>query len=386
MRICLVYDCLFPYTVGGAERWYRNLAERLAADGHEVTYLTLRQWERGAPPDVPDVRVVAVGPRMGLYASGGRRRILPPLVFGVGVLAHLLRHGRRYDVVHTASFPYFSLLAAAAVRRLGRFGLVVDWHEVWSRDYWDEYLGRPGGRIGDAVQSVCLRVPQRAFCFSRLHAKRLREGRVRGDVTLLEGEYAGSLEPPDPVEAQPVVVYAGRHIPEKQIPALVPALALARRSLPGLRGLVLGDGPERARVLLAVERHGLREAIEVPGFVGADEVDGALRTALCMVLPSRREGYGMVVVEAAARGTPSVVVAGPDNAAVELVEEGVNGFVAASTEPEDLAGAIERVHQGAFGLRRSTADWFARNAGRLSLESSLRTVVSSYRSGSPAGR
>ena len=47
MRICIVYDCLFPYTVGGAERWYRNLAERLAAEGHEVTYLTLRQWERG---------------------------------------------------------------------------------------------------------------------------------------------------------------------------------------------------------------------------------------------------------------------------------------------------------------------------------------------------
>ena len=30
MRVCIVYDCLFPYTVGGAERWYRNLAERLA--------------------------------------------------------------------------------------------------------------------------------------------------------------------------------------------------------------------------------------------------------------------------------------------------------------------------------------------------------------------
>ena len=33
MRVCLIYDCLFPYTVGGAERWYRNLAERLVARG-----------------------------------------------------------------------------------------------------------------------------------------------------------------------------------------------------------------------------------------------------------------------------------------------------------------------------------------------------------------
>src|SRR4051794_18684989 len=140
MRICLVYDCLYPWTVGGAERWYRNLGERLAADGHEVTYLTLRQWERDEPPRVPGVNVVAVGPRLKLYTEDGRRRTLPPLVFGAGVLWHLLRRGRRYEVVHTASFPYFSLLAAAVVPR--RFRIVVDWHEVWSREYWTEYLGR----------------------------------------------------------------------------------------------------------------------------------------------------------------------------------------------------------------------------------------------------
>ena len=119
MRICLVYDCLFPHTVGGAERWYRNLGQRLAGEGHEVTYLTLRQWDRGTDPGVEGVDVRVVGPRMRLYASPGRRRILPPLVFGAGVLWYLLRHGRRFDVVHTASFPYFSLLAAAAARSLG---------------------------------------------------------------------------------------------------------------------------------------------------------------------------------------------------------------------------------------------------------------------------
>src|ERR671916_2971820 len=90
MRICLVYDCLFPYTVGGAERWYRNLGKRLAEEGHEVAYLTLRQWERGERGEVPGVEVVAGGPRMGLYVEG-RRRIVPPLVFGLGVLWHLLR-------------------------------------------------------------------------------------------------------------------------------------------------------------------------------------------------------------------------------------------------------------------------------------------------------
>ncbi|MGA7705610.1 MAG: glycosyltransferase, partial [Solirubrobacteraceae bacterium] len=300
MRVCLVYDCLYPYTVGGAERWYRNLAERLLAEGHEVTYLTLRQWDRGERLDLdPRIRVVEAGPRMSLY-TGDRRRILPPLVFGAGVLWHLLRKGRRYDVVHTASFPYFSLLAAGIARPLGRFALIVDWHEVWSRSYWLSYLGGVGGRVGHAVQLLCARIPQRAFCFSRLHAGRLRKEGLRGEVTVLEGEYAGSLDVPTPVPADPVVVFAGRMIPEKRAPLGVAGVVAAARRIPGLRAVFYGDGPERQAVLAAIAEHGAQETIAAPGFVGSDELDGALRSALCMLLPSSREGYGMVVVEASA--------------------------------------------------------------------------------------
>jgi glycosyltransferase involved in cell wall biosynthesis len=97
-----------------------------------------------------------------------------------------------------------------------------------------------------------------------------------------------------------------------------------------------------------------------------------------MVLPSRREGYGMIVVEAASYGVPSVVVEHPDNAAVELVEDGVNGVVAPSADPEALAAAILRVRDGGPALRASTIEWFAANARRLSLEGSLERVVEAY--------
>jgi glycosyltransferase involved in cell wall biosynthesis len=377
MRICIVYDCLFPHTVGGAERWYRNVAETLAAEGHDVTYLTLRQWPRGTDPGVAGVDVRVVGPRLALYTQSGRRRILPPLVFGLGVLAHLVRHGRRYDVLHTCSFPYFSVLAAAVVRPFARFRLVVDWHEVWSREYWEEYLGRVGGTVGRLVQALCVRVPQRAFCFSRLHAERLRRGGLRGEVTVLEGEYAGPLEGAGPFAAGDAVVFAGRHIPEKRVPALVPAIAAARRVRPELRAEIFGDGPERALVQRLADEQG-DDAVAVRGFVATEEIEDALRHALCMVLPSRREGYGMVVIEASSQGTPSVVVAGPDNAAVELVDEGVNGFVAASDSPEDLAAAILAVAEAGPQLRASTARWWRENAERLSLRRSLETVAASY--------
>jgi glycosyltransferase involved in cell wall biosynthesis len=378
MRICLVYDCLFPYTVGGAERWYRNLALRLAAEGHDVTYLTLRQWPRGRNGEVPGVRVTAVGPRMALYGGMGQRRVLPPLVFGAGVLIHLLLRGRRYDVVHTASFPYFSLLAAGLVRPLHRFRLVVDWFELWSAAYWRDYLGALAGRVGQAVQALCLRVRQHAFSYAELTAARLRASGIHGDVEVLRGLYAGSPTPAAPLPAEPLVVFAGRHIPEKRAPAVVAALARARERIPGLRGRIFGDGPEYGAVLAAIAEHGLEDVVEAPGFVTTETVERELAHALCLLLPSRREGYGLVVVEAAAVGTPAVLVREADNAATELIEDGVNGFVVDSAESEALAAAIVRVHEAGAALRMSTADWFARHAHELSLESSLDLVAASY--------
>jgi glycosyltransferase involved in cell wall biosynthesis len=316
---------------------------------------------------------------MGLYAHG-RRRIVPPLLFGLGVLTHLLRYGRRYDVVHTASFPYFSLLAADAARGRGRFRLLVDWHEVWTREYWREYLGRFGGRIGWRIQRAGLRAPQQAFCFSGLHERRLRELGLSGELTRLEGQYAGPAAPPKPLPARPVVVFAGRHIPEKRVQTLVPAIARARERVPDLCGEIYGDGPEREGVLEAIAAAGLDRCVSAPGFVDQDVLEQALASALCVVLPSRREGYGLIVVESAARGVPSVVVTGPDNAATELVDEGANGFVAPSAEADDLAAALVRVYAAGPELRCSTLDWFRRNAERLSLERSLQTVLRAYSS------
>jgi glycosyltransferase involved in cell wall biosynthesis len=378
MRICLVYDCLFPYTVGGAERWYRNLAQRLAGDGHEVTYLTLRQWDRAERGEVPGVRVVTAGPRMKLYRDAGRRRIPPPLVFGAGVLWHLLRHGGRYDVVHTSSFPYFSLLAAALARRAHGYRLVVDWFELWSAEYWRGYLGGPAGRVGELVQRACLRVPQHAFAFAELTARRLRAAGLRGEVEILRGLYAGPTTPPAPRPTEPLIVFAGRHIPEKRAPAVVPAVAHARRQIPALRARILGYGPDYEAVREAIAVQGLDGVVDAPGFVSAEEVEQDLGRALCLVLPSIREGYGLVVVEAASMGTPSVLVSAPDNAATELVEHGVNGFVTPSADPAVLGEAILRVHEAGEELRASTAAWFAANAARLSLDASLDAVAAGY--------
>jgi glycosyltransferase involved in cell wall biosynthesis len=383
MKIAIVYDCLFPNTVGGAERWYRNLAERLG-ERHEVTYLTRRQWGEEGPGT--SFETVAVSPRAHLYTRSGRRRIWPPIAFGLGVFWHLLRHGRSYEVVHSASFPYFSLLAAGLALRLirSRAVLVADWHEVWGRDYWRSYLGPVKGRIGFAIERLCVRFPRRSFTFSRLAENRLREYGHRAPITRLTGEYAHDESADRPREQAlrapdaPLVVAAGRHIPEKRIPAIPPAIRAARERIPGLRCLILGDGPDTERTRAAVGELGLDGVVELPGRVNHAEVMRAIAEASVLLHPSEREGYGVVIVEASSLGTPAIAVEGSENAATELVEEGVNGFVVASPQAEELAGAIAKAVDGGSELRTATLDWYQRHREELSIDASLAEVEAAY--------
>jgi glycosyltransferase involved in cell wall biosynthesis len=337
----------------------------------------MRHWD-GEPPAPAGVRVLALTPAGRVY-RGERRTFGPPLRFGLALAQHLWRHGREYDVVHTASFPYFPVLAAAAVRRRGRYRLVVDWFEVWSRAYWRRYAGAVGGTLGWLVQRACVAVPHRANCISSLSAQRLVAEGYRGEPTVLPGLYAGPVEATPPADVDPdLVVYAGRHVREKRIDALVEALAVARRRRPSLRLAILGDGPDRPRLEALVARLGLNGAVELAGVVPEAEVGATMARAACLATASEREGYGLVVVEAAARGTPSVVVAGPENAAADLVEDGRNGAVAPSASPDDLAAALLRVIEAGPELRASTARWFADNAAMLRIERSLELIERAY--------
>jgi len=337
----------------------------------------MTQWDADAKPDLPGIDVIAVAPRMALY-DDGKRRIAPPLRFGLGVLGHLMRHGQRYDVVHLCSFPYFALLGAWLARPLGRYRIVCDWFEIWSQDYWRDYLGRLGW-VGWTVQQICAKVGQHAHVFSRLHEARLRGLGLRGPITYLPGLAETPLRgEPLPACQPPTIVYAGRLIAEKRVPLLVEALAIVRRSIPELRAILFGNGPERTRVEAQIIALGLANVVTLPGFVPADVLERAMREALCIVQPSEREGYGLVVVEASARGVPVIVVAAPDNAAVELVENGVNGLIADPATPEALAAAILRIHGEGEGARHSASTWFTTNAERLSVESSIKAVAASY--------
>jgi glycosyltransferase involved in cell wall biosynthesis len=379
VRVAIVYDCLFPHTIGGAERWHRAVAERIAAH-HSVTYVTRRQWDRGAIPDAPrGTRVIAVSGGRELYSASGRRKLLPPLRFGFGVLKHLLRRRRDYDLVHLDAFPSFSLLAAQAVASRHP-PLVVDWFEVWTREYWTSYLGRVAGLFGWALQRLCIRGTRVGFVFSRLHAERLRDEGMPAQPIVLPGLWEGNTEPAANEEQvpDPRVLFAGRLIPEKGVLSIPSAIAAARRQRPDLRAAIVGDGPQRAALEALLRDPALGEGVDFRGFVSAGELEDEMRRALCLLLPSRREGFGLVLVEAASFGTPSIVFAHPDNAAAELIDPGENGILIDSDAPEAVAEAILEIARDPIRWRRSTLGWFRRRAPEISVDASVEVIEREY--------
>ena len=202
---------------------------------------------------------------------------------------------------------------------------------------------------------------------------------LRSEPTRLEGQYAGPLEPTQPAPSRPAVVFAGRHIPEKRAPALVPALALARQQIPDLRGEIYGDGPERARVLreiddLGLDGAGLGARIRRRRRARAGPRERALpRPALTSARATVSSSSRPQRAEC-----PSSSSRAPTTPRPNWSRRASTGRSRASAAPGDLADAIRRVASGGEALRESTHSWFLSNAARLSLDSSLAIVASAY--------
>jgi Glycosyl transferase 4-like domain len=147
-RVAIGYDCFFPLTVGGAERWYRALSETLAEQGAEVTYLTRKQWD-GQSPAITGIELIAVSRRDDLYDEKGVPKLLPGLRLGWGLFWYLVHHRSAFDVVQVGNFPYWSVIATRLALAGTKVPVIIDWHEIWSLPVNVEVVSRHGARSDD---------------------------------------------------------------------------------------------------------------------------------------------------------------------------------------------------------------------------------------------
>jgi glycosyltransferase involved in cell wall biosynthesis len=306
------------------------------------------------------------------------RQLGPAIRFAAGLFNHLRRNRGAYDAVMVSATPATNVPAVRAALAGSKVVVEVDWLEVWRADQWREYSGPVIGRAANLSQWLAIRLSPIANCHSQLIARRLRERGVPAEPLISPGLIDAedtTVKPELSIPAPPRVIYIGRHIPDKRVESLPAAIAHARTQIPDLTATIFGDGPTRDAVLAEIDRLGLSDVVSAPGFVSQKELDDGIRTAACLVNPSGREGYGLVVVESCAAGTPVVLVDGDDNAAVELVDNGVNGTVVASTAPDVLGDAIADVVSAGEPLRKTTHEWFTQARRTRTIRAAARQVA-----------
>lgn len=323
MKLAFVYDAIYPWVKGGAEKRIYELGRRLVQEGHEVHVYGLNWWEG---PDViifEGMVIHGVCKKMELYTNG-RRSISEAIIFSIGLIPHLYKE--KFDLIDVSVFPYFSCFSAKLVSVLTRTPVIFTWHEVWG-DYWYEYMGK-FGYFGKLVESIVSKLTSKCIAVSETTKESLDTIGVRSENIQIvpngiDMKIISSIEPSaDKCD----IIFVGRLIKEKNADVLIEAMDLVRKVLPRIMCHIIGDGPERERLTGLVSDHGLGENVRFFGFMDYNDVIAHIKSSRVLVLPSSREGFGMVVIEAYTCGVPVITVKGMLNAACGLVNERT-GFV-----------------------------------------------------------
>ncbi len=338
MKLAIVYDAVYPYVQGGAERRYYELALRLADRGHEVHWYGMWYWDGPRTVCKDGITYHGVCRAMPLYSRSGRRSISQAIVFGLTTLRLV---SAQYDVIDCCAFPYFSTFSARVAVGLRGGKLVSTWHEFWGNEYWRSYLGLLG-LVGQTIERAAASVSGQIIAVSATTARQLLVACPGLSVNVLHnGVDNRALQRVAPDRQACDLIYVGRLCDYKDIELLLDAVARVAESRPDLVCRIVGGGPHRSTLEAYAAQVGVSERVQFAGsLTSSEEVYAALASARVLVLPSRREGFGIVVVEANALGVPVVVAAHPRNSAVELIEA-KNGIVAAPNVTA-VASAIDQ--------------------------------------------
>jgi glycosyltransferase involved in cell wall biosynthesis len=164
------------------------------------------------------------------------------------------------------------------------------------------------------------------------------------------------------------VVCVGRIVPHKQVEHAVDAIAEARKVLPGARLLVVGSGWWEDSLRSYVEERGLQDAVEFRGHVSEADKHAAYDEAWVLALPSLKEGWGLVVGEAAAHGVPTVAyrsAGGP----TESVQHDATGVLV--EDPAEFTSAVLALLEEESYRRRLSAGALA-SAGNFTWAATVR--------------
>lgn len=329
---------------GGAERYLEKMAAGLAARGARVTIFCVAY--AGAAPDetIDGVRFVRRGSKLSVYL--------------LGMWALLRRQLGRVDVVVDVQngLPFFTPLVT-------RKPVVVLVHHV-HREQWPVVYPGLTGRVGWWIESrVAPRLYRRQqyVAVSRATRAELRELGVTGPRIAV---VHNGTDPVVRVEARksahPSICVVGRLVPHKQVEHAIDAVATLVEEFPDLRLRVVGSGWWEGELRAYAAEQVARGSVVFEGHVSEVRKQEIYEESWLMALPSLKEGWGLVVGEAAAHRTPTIAYADAGGTRESIVD-GVSGVLVGN--PGELTAALGRLLRDDEGRARLAEGAVQHSAG-----------------------
>jgi len=309
---------------GGSERHASNIAALWAEAGIEVTMRT--SYAANHP-------VVSWRDGYRVIRKAGRYLVFPRAAFS----EMMGWHGGRDGLVEIWNgMPFFSPLWARTTH--------VTWLHHVHAEMWRMTLPPRLAAFGNLVESrvappIYRHTPIITLSESSrrelVHDLKFRPQLVSVVPPGIDPQYtAGAAKSPEPL-----VVAVGRLVPVKRYDMLVDALVALKPRHPALRAVIVGEGYSRPELESQIRAARAEDWITMPGRLDDAEVVDLYQRAWVLSMTSLREGWGMIVTEAAACGTPAVVTRVPGF--VDAVVEGETGLLADGRD--DLVAGLHAV-------------------------------------------
>ncbi|MDV3128602.1 glycosyltransferase family 4 protein [Mycobacterium sp. 21AC1] len=357
---------------GGSEAYVQRIGAQWAQEGMAVTLRTARYPGAAREEVVDGIRVSRGGGPYSVYIWAGLAMVAARVGLGP------LRRARPDVVVDTQNgLPFLARLA------FGKRVAVLVHH--CHRELWP-VAGPVMGRVGWFVES---RLSPRLHRRNQYVTVSLPSARDLNELGVDSGRIAvvrNGLDeaPAETLELErsrtPRVVVLSRLVPHKQIEDALEAVAALRAEVPGLHLDILGGGWWRERLVDHAELLGITDAVTFHGHVDDVTKHRVLQQSWVHVLPSRKEGWGLAVTEAAQHAVPTIGYRGSGGLTDSIVD-GVTGLLV--DDSEGLVAGLgqllnDRVLRDALGSKaQARSDEFS---WALSADA-MRTVLESVRDG-----
>ena len=330
MRIALVYDLIYPFSIGGAE--YRNfsLAEQLVLMGHEVHLFGVKMWPGSKTKKITErFYIHGVSSYKGKYQFTGKRKPFEPLKYSLALFFELMKHD--FDIIDVTAFPYFPAFSCKLCSLLKREPLVVTWHEIWGK-YWSGF--GMTGFFGKIVERAAAKLSKNNICVSKPVADDLKKIGGRNIATIENWIDTKEIDKAKKTEVEYDLISIGRHMKHKNFDLLLKIVSLLKANNPVIKVLIIGNGPETIKLLKIRRTLDLEKNVDILSFSkDHKQVYSYMKSSKLFVLLSELEGFSIVAFEAMRCGLPVITLNHQRNALASFID-GKNGCVLEKKEIE----------------------------------------------------